>query len=85
MAPWSNELSEAELSAVAYYVRGFFQGDTCAMNMTEPMTGLSGMDVIVGLAVLFTVAFLARMDCLAALAGLGGAAQVPLPGRRAKL
>ncbi|HLX43753.1 MAG TPA: cbb3-type cytochrome c oxidase subunit II [Bryobacteraceae bacterium] len=26
MAPWSNELSEAELSAVAYYVRGFFEG-----------------------------------------------------------
>jgi cytochrome c oxidase cbb3-type subunit 2 len=26
MAPWTNELSEAELSAVAYYVRGFFQG-----------------------------------------------------------
>jgi cbb3-type cytochrome oxidase cytochrome c subunit/mono/diheme cytochrome c family protein len=24
MAPWSSELSEAELSAVAYYVRGFF-------------------------------------------------------------
>ncbi len=28
------------------------------MNMTEPMTSLSGMDVIVGLAVLFTVMFL---------------------------
>lgn len=27
------------------------------MNMTEPMTGVSGMDVIVGLAVLFTVVF----------------------------
>lgn len=27
------------------------------MNMTEPRTGLSGMDVIVGLAVLFTVLF----------------------------
>jgi cbb3-type cytochrome oxidase cytochrome c subunit/mono/diheme cytochrome c family protein len=26
MAPWTNELSEAELSAVAYYVRGFFEG-----------------------------------------------------------
>ena len=26
MAPWSNELSEAELSAVAYYVRTFFEG-----------------------------------------------------------
>jgi mono/diheme cytochrome c family protein len=26
MAPWSNELSEAELSAVAYYVRTFFTG-----------------------------------------------------------
>ena len=26
MAPWSNELSEAELSAVAYYVRGFCAG-----------------------------------------------------------
>jgi mono/diheme cytochrome c family protein len=26
MAPWSNELSEAELSAVAYFVRGFFEG-----------------------------------------------------------
>jgi cytochrome c5 len=26
MVPWSNELSEAELSAVAYYVRGFYQG-----------------------------------------------------------
>ena len=26
MAPWSNELSEAELSAVAYYVRGFWAG-----------------------------------------------------------
>jgi len=25
MAPWSGKLSEAELSAVAYYVRGFFQ------------------------------------------------------------
>jgi len=25
MAPWSAKLSEAELSAVAYYVRGFFQ------------------------------------------------------------
>jgi hypothetical protein len=32
------------------------------MNMTDPMTGmtpyLTGMDVIVGLAILFTVAFL---------------------------
>ena len=26
MAPWTNELSEAELSAVAYYVRIFFEG-----------------------------------------------------------
>jgi len=26
MAPWSGELSEAELSAVAYYVRTFYQG-----------------------------------------------------------
>jgi cbb3-type cytochrome oxidase cytochrome c subunit/cytochrome c553 len=26
MAPWTGRLSEAELSAVAYYVRGFFQG-----------------------------------------------------------
>jgi cbb3-type cytochrome oxidase cytochrome c subunit/cytochrome c553 len=26
MAPWSNELPEAELSAVAYYVRGFYEG-----------------------------------------------------------
>ena len=26
MAPWANELSEAELSAVAYYVRGFWSG-----------------------------------------------------------
>lgn len=26
MAPWSNELSEAELSAAAYYVRTFFAG-----------------------------------------------------------
>jgi len=26
MAPWSRELSEAELSAAAYFVRGFFQG-----------------------------------------------------------
>jgi len=26
MAPWTNELSEAELSAVAYYVRGFWRG-----------------------------------------------------------
>jgi cbb3-type cytochrome oxidase cytochrome c subunit len=27
MAPWSGELSEAELSAAAYYVRGLFRGD----------------------------------------------------------
>ncbi|HEV2445404.1 MAG TPA: c-type cytochrome, partial [Candidatus Sulfopaludibacter sp.] len=26
MAPWTNELSEAELSAVAYFVRGFWTG-----------------------------------------------------------
>jgi cbb3-type cytochrome c oxidase subunit II len=26
MAPWSTELSEAELSAVAYFVRGFYEG-----------------------------------------------------------
>ncbi len=26
MAPWSGELSEAQLSAVAYFVRGFYQG-----------------------------------------------------------
>jgi mono/diheme cytochrome c family protein len=26
MAPWTGRLSEAELSAVAYYVRSFFQG-----------------------------------------------------------
>ena len=26
MAPWSNELSEAELSAVAYFVRTFYEG-----------------------------------------------------------
>ena len=28
MAPWTEKLSEAELSAVAYYVRGFFQAGT---------------------------------------------------------
>ena len=55
------------------------------MNMTEPMTSLTGMDVIVGLAVLFTVVFLAAWMVSPRLAGLGGAAQVPLPGRRAKL
>ena len=27
MAPWTGRLSEAELSAVAYYVRNFFRGD----------------------------------------------------------
>jgi cbb3-type cytochrome c oxidase subunit II len=27
MAPWTGRLSEAELSAVAYFVRGFFDGD----------------------------------------------------------
>jgi cytochrome c oxidase cbb3-type subunit 2 len=27
MAPWTSRLSEAELSAVAYYVRGFYEGD----------------------------------------------------------
>jgi len=27
MAPWSNELSEADLSAVAYYVRTLYRGD----------------------------------------------------------
>jgi mono/diheme cytochrome c family protein len=27
MAPWTGRLSEAELSAVAYYVRGFYQPD----------------------------------------------------------
>ena len=27
MAPWSNELPEAELSAVAYFVRTFYQGE----------------------------------------------------------
>jgi cbb3-type cytochrome c oxidase subunit II len=27
MAPWANELPEAELSAVAYFVRGFYAGD----------------------------------------------------------
>jgi len=27
MAPWTGELSEAELSAAAYYVRGFFRAD----------------------------------------------------------
>lgn len=27
MAPWSTKLSEAELSAVAYYIRGFYQPD----------------------------------------------------------
>jgi mono/diheme cytochrome c family protein len=27
MAPWSDKLSEAELSAVAYYVRTFFVAD----------------------------------------------------------
>jgi cytochrome c oxidase cbb3-type subunit 2 len=27
MAPWTGRLSEAELSAVAYYVRSFFQGE----------------------------------------------------------
>jgi high-affinity iron transporter len=26
MAPWTNELSEPELSAVAYFVRGFWRG-----------------------------------------------------------
>ena len=26
MAPWTSELSEAELSAVAYYVREYFEG-----------------------------------------------------------
>jgi mono/diheme cytochrome c family protein len=26
MAPWTEKLSEAELSAVAYYVRSFYQG-----------------------------------------------------------
>ena len=26
MAPWTGRLNEAELSAVAYYVRSFYQG-----------------------------------------------------------
>jgi len=32
MAPWSSQLSEAELSAAAYFVRGFFQADTMAVQ-----------------------------------------------------
>jgi len=28
MAPWTNELSEAELSAVAYFVRTLYIGDS---------------------------------------------------------
>lgn len=32
MAPWTGRLSEAELSAVAYYVRGFFQPDSGGPN-----------------------------------------------------
>jgi len=32
MAPWSSQLSEAELSAAAYFVRGFFQPDTVAVR-----------------------------------------------------
>ena len=30
MAPWSTKLSEAELSAVAYFIRGFYQADDAA-------------------------------------------------------
>jgi cbb3-type cytochrome c oxidase subunit II len=32
MAPWSTQLSEAELSAAAYFVRGFFQADNVAVK-----------------------------------------------------
>lgn len=32
MAPWTSQLSEAELSAAAYFVRGFFHGDTAAVQ-----------------------------------------------------
>ncbi len=32
MAPWTSQLSEAELSAAAYFVRGFFQPDTAAVR-----------------------------------------------------
>jgi len=32
MAPWSSQLSEVELSAVAYFVRGFFQADAVAVQ-----------------------------------------------------
>ncbi len=32
MAPWTGRLNEAELSAVAYYVRGFFQPDPGGPN-----------------------------------------------------
>jgi mono/diheme cytochrome c family protein len=31
MAPWTGQLSEAELSSVAYYVRGFYQPDATAI------------------------------------------------------
>jgi len=32
MAPWTSQLSEAELSAAAYFVRGFFQADPAAVR-----------------------------------------------------
>jgi mono/diheme cytochrome c family protein len=32
MAPWSSQLPEAELSAVAYFVRGFFHADYAAVK-----------------------------------------------------
>ena len=35
MAPWTGQLSEAELSAVAYYVRGFYQPDGLADGLEK--------------------------------------------------
>jgi len=36
MAPWTGKLTEAELSAVAYYVRGFFQPNNSSVAEAKP-------------------------------------------------
>ncbi len=78
MAPWTGKLSEAELSAVAYYVRGFFQADDA-----------DGESMIIDLIVLLVHRICGRVSCRLARGapppGLDRAAQIPLSGECAKL
>ena len=74
MAPWTSRLTDAELVAVADYVRGFYAGALGASPADDHRTSSSGASM------LLTAGVHRRLGRVAPAARLDRAAEVPLPG-----